>query len=260
MFNDNKNKTEEPIRTKKIRSKLKLQKNIPILLFSFLAIAIMGIIFFITYDKYEDLTEVKFENYKLYQYFGGMKYEYTGELAFKNTGEISELKYQDIEIRVDSTPIYFSEVDNEMLLPVTMGYYIPRISNKNFKLPVFTKLGVAPDRYRAYVIGDKENVELETSFLYDGVDLYVFLFETPVTINGETVVLSPLSYISVVYDGDVIYYNKSTDEYREIPTVTTDVVAEVGDYKLNLSTDMIMYTNSNRLLIKNVKNSPSFIK
>ena len=60
MFNDNKNKTEEPIRTKKIRSKLKLQKNIPILLFSFLAIAIMGIIFiFIISDK---------EDYSHYSY------------------------------------------------------------------------------------------------------------------------------------------------------------------------------------------------
>lgn len=253
-------KDEKTIKTKQIRKKLKLKKSVPILIFSLLAILIMVIIFFITYDKYEDLTELQMENYELYQYFSGIKFEYTGELSLKATGEIVNLKYKDIEVEVDSTPIYFSKIENEMIIPLTMGYYIPRLSNKNFKLPGFTKIGVSAEDYSAYLIKDKGNVELETSFLYDGTDLYVFLFETPITINGQKIVLSPLSYVSVVYGGDVIYYDKATDTYKEIPSVNTDVVAEVGMYKLNLSTDMIMYENSNRLLIKNVKGSPTFDK
>ncbi len=253
-------KDEKTIKTKQIRKKLKLKKSIPILLFSLLAIIIMTIIFFITYDKYEDLTELKIENYELYQYFGGIKFEYTGELSFKSTGEIVNLKYKDIEIEVDSTPIYFSKIDNEMIIPLTMGYYIPRLSNKSFKLVGFTKIGVSPENYSAYLIKDDGNVELESSFLYDGVDLYVFLFETPITINGKKIVLSPLSYVQVVYGGDVIYYDKATDQYYEIPKVQDDVVAEIGLHKLNLSTDMIMYTNSNKLLIKNVKSAPTFDK
>lgn len=251
---------EKALKTKQIRKQLKMKKNVPILLFSLLAIVIMVVIFCVTYDRYDDLTELKIENYELYQYFGGIKFEYTGELSFKSNGELVNLKYKDIEIEVDSTPIYFSNVENEMIIPLTMGYYIPRLANKNYKLPGFTKIGVNPEKYSAYLINDNGNVELETSFLYDGVDLYVFLFETEIVINGQKIVLSPLSYVSVVYGGDVIYYDKASDKYIEIPNVKTDVVANMGLQKLNLSTDMIMYENSNKLLIKNVKSAPTFSK
>lgn len=247
-------------KTKKIRKKIKLKKSVPIFLFSLLAILIMVIIFFVTYDKYEDLTELKMENYDLYQYLSGVRFDYTGELSFKKDGEVVNVKYNDIEIEVDSTPIYFSKIDNEMIIPLTMGYYIPRITNKNYKLPGFTRIGVDQENYGAYLIKDDGNIELESSFLYDGVDLYVFLFETPITINGQKITLSPLSYAQVVYGGDVIYYNKATDTYKEIPSVNTDVVAEIGQYKLNLSTDMIMYSKQNRLLIKNVQSAPTFDK
>lgn len=251
---------EKELKTKKIRKKLKMKKSVPILLFSLLAIVIMAVIFYVTYDRYDDLTELKIENYELYQYFGGVKFEYTGELSFKSNGELVNLKYKDIEIEVDSTPIYFMNVENEMIIPLTMGYYIPRLANKNYKLPGFTKIGVNPEKYSAYLINDSGNVELETSFLYDGVDLYVFLFETEIMINGQKIVLSPLSYVQVVYGGDVIYYDKAKDKYTEILEVKTDVVADMGLQKLNLSTDMIMYQNSNKLLIKNVKSAPTFSK
>lgn len=257
MKNENNHKFDK---TKSIRKKLKLKKSIPILLFSLLAIVIMLIIAYITYDKYEDLTELKMENYDLYQYFSGIKFEYTGELSFKKNGEIVSMKYKDIEVEVDSTPIYFSNIENEMIIPLTMGYYIPRLTNKNYKLTGFTKIGVDSENESAYLIKEEGNVELEPSFLYDGVDLYVFLYETNIVIAGQNIKLSPLSYVQVVYGGDVIYYDKKTDTYKEIPLVDTDVVADIGQYKLNLSTDMIMYKNQNRLLIKNVDGAPTFDK
>ena len=75
----------------------------------------MAVIFYVTYDRYDDLTELKIENYELYQYFGGIKFEYTGELSFKSNGELVSLKQKDIEIEVDSTPIYFMNIENEMI-------------------------------------------------------------------------------------------------------------------------------------------------
>ena len=161
MKNENNHKFDK---TKSIRKKLKLKKSIPILLFSLLAIVIMLIIAYITYDKYEDLTELKMENYDLYQYFSGIKFEYTGELSFKKNGEIVSMKYKDIEVEVDSTPIYFSNIENEMIIPLTMGYYIPRLTNKNYKLTGFTKIGVDSENESAYLIKEEGNVELEPSF------------------------------------------------------------------------------------------------
>ena len=37
--------------------------------------------------------------------------------ALKRNGEITKLKYKDIEIDVDSTPIYFKNIDNESIIP-----------------------------------------------------------------------------------------------------------------------------------------------
>ena len=47
-------------------------------------------------------------------------------------------------------------------------------------------------------------------------------------------------------------YDKKSDNYTIIDNHSKDVIATLGNYKINLSTDMIMYDNENRLLIKNI--------
>ena len=127
--------TEEPTKEEKAitkkykwaRKKIKLKKNSKILLISLIVILVVSIVGFIIYKHYENLNEVTIKDFELYQYFAGKKYEYTGELSLKRNGEITKLKYKDIEIDVDSTPIYFKNIDNEMLLPTNMGFYILRV-------------------------------------------------------------------------------------------------------------------------------------
>lgn len=246
----------------KAKRKVKMRKDVKILIISLLVIIVICIATFITYKQYQDLNEYDIKNYELYQYFGGQKFEYTGELTLKRNGEITELKYQDIEIEVDSTPIYFSKVKNDMLLPTNMALLIPRLMTKNYKLPYFSRITIeeTENDYNAFLVNEEDKTYLEKSFLYDGADLYVFLYETTIKIDNKTIVLSPLSYINVVYEGEINYYDKKNDKYVTIESSKDDVIATLDSYKINLSTDMILYETSNKLLIKNVTNLKTFSK
>ena len=64
--------------------------------------------------------------------------------------------------------------------------------------------------------------------------------------------LSPLSYIIVNYQNSVEMYNKEKDEYHLVDDIKKDVIANVGNTRINLSTDMILFEEGERLLIKNI--------
>ena len=260
--------TEEPTKEEKAitkkykwaRKKIKLKQNSKILLISLIVILVVSIVGFIIYKHYENLNEVTIKDFELYQYFAGQKYEYTGELSLKRNGEITKLKYKDIEIDVDSTPIYFKNIDNEMLLPTNMGFYILRVRNKNYKLPYFSRISVEETQTdsNSFLMVDDEKVYLEKSILFDGENLYAFLYNTTVIIDGEEIELTPLSYITVNYQDEISYYDKKNDKYVIIPTHKDDVIAIIDGFKVNLSTDSIMYENNAKLLIRNVDNLTSY--
>ena len=260
--------TEEPTKEEKAitkkykwaRKKIKLKKNSKILLISFIVILVVSIVGFVIYKHYANLNEVTIKDYELYQYFVGQKYEYTGELSLKRNGEITKLKYKDIEIDVDSTPIYFKNISNEMLLPTNMGFYILRVRNKNYKLPYFSRIYVEESQNdsSSFLMFNDEKIYLEKSILFDGENLYAFLYETTVIIEGEKIELSPLSYITVNYRDEISYYDKKNDKYIIIPTHEEDVIAVIDGFKVNLSTDSIMYEDNAKLLIKNVDNLQTY--
>lgn len=254
-------KLKYPSKEKKQKKKIKLKKNMKVLIISILALIAIIIAAFITYDRYEELNEYKVENYELYQYFAGIKFEYTGEIKLKRNGEITELKYKDIVIEVDSTPIYFKEIDNQVLLPKNMALYMPRKENSAYRLPYFSRISVEKGAQftSAYWQTAEKEIFLEESFLYDGGNLYVLLYETDIEIDGKKITLSPLSYISVSYQGEIYYYDKAKDKYVTIDKHKNDVIATLGTYQINLSTDMILYANNNnKLLIKNSGNLPVY--
>ena len=206
------------------------------------------------YNYYKGLNKVTIENYEFYQYFSGIRYDYKGELTLKKNGEITKLKYTNTEIEVDSTPIYYKTIDNQIIIPQNMGLYMPRMANKNYKLPYFSVISIeeTDTNTNAYVKYKNIKKFIEPAFLYDGSNLYVFLYNTKIKIDDEEILLSPLSYIIVNYQDEIFIYDKKTDTPRTIQSHVQDVVAEFEGYKVNLSTDMIMYDSNSKLLIKNV--------
>ena len=256
---DEENKISE--KYKAVKKKIKIKKNIFVLSISLLVIFIITITSFIVIRYYKKLNEVTIKDYELYQYFAGYKYEYVGELSLKRNGEITKLNYKDIEIETDSTPIYFKNIDNEMILPTNMGLYILRLVDKNYKLPYFSRIYVegSENESSSFLLAENnKKVFLDKSILFDGNNLYSFLVETTVVIDGESIVLSPLSYIIVNYKSEINIYDKKTDQFRIIETHNDDVIAIIDSFKVNLSTDSILYNNNSKLLIRNVDNLTTY--
>ena len=84
--------------------------------------------------------------------------------------------------------------------------------------------------------------------------MYLFLTNVTLTANENKYELSPLSYAIVNYMGEVEIYDKLNDKYHVIDLCEKDVVANMKDFVINLSTDMISYKENSRLLIKSVDN------
>lgn len=218
----------------------------------------LGIILITKY--YRDINSVILDEYKLYQYFSGVKVEYDGEITLEREKNITKIVAKGQEVDSGDIPIYFQNVDNEVIFPDNMSIVFPTEKTKNYRTNYFTRISsdVVNNNEQAYISYKEKKTYLEESFLYNGEDLYFFPYSTTVTIDKKEYELSPLSYIIVTYKSNIEIYDKENDKYTIIDNHSDDVLTTVAGYTVNLSTDMIMYQNDNKLLIKNVDRLPLY--
>ena len=268
MNNDNinfsSNTTTESIKNdldntkNKVNKERNEKKSLKIVLVSLIVVIVLVVAGFIIYGIYNKKTIYTFDKYKIYQYFSGIKQNYNGKLTIDSTGQIIKIDSEDKKINnISDTPIYFQEIDNEVFFAKNMGLVIPRQKTKNYRINYFTK--VVNNTPNSYIENNKKKIGLETFFIYDGSDLYLFPDETLIIIEDKEYTLSPLSYITVSYQGQIEIYDKKNDKYTTIDTHKKDVIAKYSDYNINLSTDMILYNDGDhKLLVKNIDNLPVY--
>lgn len=238
---------------KKVREKRENSKKLRILLFSIIGATIVLIGLFLVFSHFSGLKSYVYnEEYSLYQYFSGVKISYSGKVTLTNEGEITTVESDSGIDDIKDAPIYFEENNNEVLISRSMQLLIPRLINTNQKLKYFTKIIYDESSETVYFEQGKNKIYLENSFLYDGDNLYLFLMNVSLKVADKTYELSPLSYAIVNYKGQVEIYDKKNDKYEVIDLCETDVIGTYEDYVINLSTDMISYGESSRLLIKSV--------
>ena len=190
-----------------------------------LALFLLGII--IIRSFYLDQNKIEYNNYKLYQYFSGY---------------------------MENIPIYFQKDESSVLFPENISLVYLREKTTTYRLNYFTRLEFdkTNNNESAFVTYKGKKAFIEKSFLFDGDNLYFFPYSTDVVIEGKTYNLSPLSYIIVNYKDCIEMYDKKTDKYTIIDKHDKDVIATIDNYKVNLSTDMIIYDRDTRLLRRNV--------
>ena len=245
----------------KTKKKIKIKKSLKIFLITLLFVVVLCSVIFIVHSHYKKLNHITIENHKVYQYFSGIRFDFDGKFSMTRDGDITKFEVDGNKVDCGSTPIYIVGDDNEMIIPVDMVFVIPREKTKNYKLPFFSRIVVdeSEDGSNAFLKLKEEKKFLENSFLYDGKDTYVFLYEAKINIDGNSYVVSPLSYITVNYQGEINFYDKASDKFIIIESHTDDVVATLEGYSINLSTDMVMYGNNFKLLIKNATHLNSYI-
>lgn len=250
MYNDNLYKKG----IKKAKKKTNVHRKLQILLISLIIITSISLVTLLIKQYYGKLNSLTYENYELYQYFSGAKVVYKGKATIKHDNKITDIVSEGKTINTGDIPIYFQNTLNEALLPTDMELIFPNIKNKSYKINYFSKImyDITDDVESSFLVKDDKRIFLNESFLYNGEDLYFFPYSTKVVIDGITYNLSPLSYIIVNYKNMIEIYDKVNDKYTIIDSHNNDVIATVGKYKINLSTDMIMYSDENRLLVKSI--------
>lgn len=228
---------------KKSQNKGNIQDNVKKILLILLLIAVIMLISVYMIKLNTEETQ----SGEFYQYFGGKKIEYQGALKITKKGEITQLECTDINIQLDSTPVYYQNERDKVLLPENMAKVVPIDNGRMTKVNRFSN--IYRDEETIYLQSQSKNAPIENAFLYDGADLYIFVQKTTVTVEEEEYSLSPFSYIISTYHDSVEIYNYAKDEYTIIPT-TNNVIAKTDDYEINTTVDSIKYGEKEQLLLK----------
>ena len=238
---------EDVVKTKKNK------KMIILILLSLLTVVCVLIAFFYIRYSYRKLVTVSFDNYKVYQYFSGIKYEYDG-IATLHDYKIVNVGSDGVEVDLGESPIYFQNIDNELLLTQDVGLFFPTIKNYNYRIDRLSKIEIdlSNNDEVAYTSLNDEKYLIPSGFLFNGDNMYIFPYSASILVEDKEYKLSPLSYVIVNYKDSIEIYDHQKDDYTIIESSKDDVIATIDNYRINMSTDMIMYENNDRLLIKNV--------
>lgn len=210
-----------------------------------LFLVILGAVYMI----WNMLNKVEIENQSLYQYLAGQKFEYEGRLEFKRDGAMSRLTFQNREVNLDSTPLYYQK-QKKVIFPKKMAVVYPLEQGIMYKLNPFSI--VAQNQYGTYLVQKKKEQKLDHCFLYDGEDLYFFFEDVTLQLNDQQVIVPAFSYVSVHYQQSIEIYNYEKDLYQNIGIGSRDIIAIHPDYRINLSIDALTMNAKDQLLIKNI--------
>lgn len=217
---------------------------IAIFLVLILVVIIIFLRMYLTRLNTEDIV-----NNEFYQYFGGQRVEYTGVTKISKKGEITAISTDGIDIKLDSTPMFYKNEVKKVLFPETMLYITPMDNGKTSKVLRFSDIYEL--NKSIYIKNKDEKKQISNGFIYDGIDLYFFIENTTVIIDGKKYELSPFSYLISSYKNGAEIYNYEKDEYQIIESEDY-VIAKTDSYIINTSVDTLKCNGKEQLLLRNV--------
>lgn len=219
---------------------------IPILL-----MILLFVVFFVYYQvsSREVLTD---NDYKFYKYVSDYKYEYEGVVTTNRKGEVVGFKGKNIEVELDSTPIYYQDKD-KVILPKDMSVVMPTLSCAEYLSPGFSVVTYEDKVYK--LLTKNYNKNLNHYFFYDSEDLYFFIENVVLKYNDKEVKLTPFSYVVYRNNNDSLsYYDKESDKYEVIMDVSGSVIVSSDYYSIHVDGDYIDYHGSEVLLTSGISN------
>ena len=213
------------------------------------------LVLFISFMVYFKLTmdsNYKIETKeKVYQYFNDKKYEYTSIISKDRKEVIIDVKPQDINLSLDSTPVYYKN-ENIVVFPKDMSVVMPTLNCAEYLSKGYSYITYENGIYN--LTTNKYNKRLNHYFLYDGNDLYFFIEPVTLTIDGEEIKLSPLSYLIAKYNKYISYYDKKTDTYKTIDITDENSTIKNEYYTVYINKDTLAYHGGNYLLTSGIEN------
>lgn len=222
-----------------------------------IAMLLFILLLFVIANMLKDLNTTTIEEHSFYQYFIGKKFNYDGGLKLTRKKDITELTFKDIQVDLDSTPVYYADIENKVLLPEDMAIVFPMQSGLMYKINHFSNVFFDTDTvYLETKTGNDR--ALNNAFLYDGQDLYFFLENTTLKVGETQYEISPLSYVICQNKGNVEIYQKDKDIYTIVENNKEEVKAKNNNYEIDLIIDSIEQAGEQQLLIKNKSNLKNY--
>lgn len=186
---------------------------------------------------------------KVYQYFNDEKYEYTSTISKNRKEVIVDYQPKDININLDSTPIYYQN-GNITILAKDMSVVMPTLNCSEYLSKGYSYITYANGIYT--LTTENYNKKLNHYFLYDGTDLYFFIEPVTLTVGQVKVELSPLSYVIARYGKYISYYDKKTDTAKTIETTDVNSLIKNEYYSIYITRDTIDYHGTNIILTSTI--------
>lgn len=182
------------------------------------------------------------------QYYGGSVYRMEAGTTLQRTSEgKTVVKDSSGRRAANNLPIYYED-RNELTLTQDMVYYAPR-SGMHGRLGYFSEAYQYANG-RVAVRQNGEELNLESGFLYDGEDLYIFLEPVILSFNGYQMTLPALSYVEAIYTENIMVFNYGSKEFfMEPPQGAVTARIETGDYEVSLLGDSMTDYGGKRTLL-----------
>lgn len=204
------------------------------------------------YDNYRDKRDTE-----VYQVFGGIKTDYTAVITYNLKGNIIEIAGKDKKIEYDATPVYYKDKE-EVLFPKEMIVAMPLREGSQYRTYKYASY-INADSIHSIKNGSDTGV-YDYFFMYDGEELFFFPTEVTLSIDGkEYRTLSGASYVSVVGNNTLVYYDYKSEE-SEVIEIEGKLVEVTSEYiKVNL-TERYFMSFSDRVLLSRPYNLPVLYK
>lgn len=202
---------------------------------------------FVLFFEVNGYRRVKSELHQFYYYFTATRIDFEGNVVLDKSDKV--LSLQNNNITINSSPIYYKEYKDEVLLPENMEIVYPYKNNPMYKVGKFSKVYL--NKNYLYINSEAGIGRLYDCFFYDGEDLYFFVEDTSLIINDERYELSPFSFVEVTKTY-IRIYNYETEEYIFLDSYSGSVGAYTEEYAVNLIEDSLTYKSKFYMLIKSV--------
>ena len=223
-----------------------LKKTKYIFMSCLLLLSVFALYFYLNINKLV-LTDIE-----MFSIVGGSIQNYTEKLTLTVKDNGTQLANNNKDFMLDSTPIYYKQ-EKKLLLPQNYAYVNFKSDIQLLKLNAFATIEQIDNEWHIKN-GGYEGVQ-NNFFLFDGLDTYIFFYETKITYGEDNIIVSPMSFVTNIYNNKLIIYDFVNDKYNEIPVTNMNVQAVLSDsIKLDLNTDSLMSENRSQLLIKTIAN------
>lgn len=222
------------------------KKKVSSSIFAIVILVLILVCSFVLFFEINDYSDIKSEQYNFYYYFSNSRVDFQGNITLGTNDKIISLESKNITL--NSSPVYYANHSDQMILPGNMEIVYPYKNNPMYKAGKFSKIYYLSNYI--YINSESGLGRLYDCFLYDGNDLYVFTENTTVMIDENKYELSPMSFIEVT-KGYARMYNKKKDEYILLENYNK-AEAYTEEYFINLLSDSFTYNNSYYMLIKNI--------